>query len=75
LAQHFAKSKVITTRKKNKMTKLKLKYKEWQLSVAQLVIAKQKEKILILQKDINQIHQQMIEEARLKSLKHPKAEK
>ncbi len=57
------------------MTKLKLKYKEWQLSVAQLVIAKQKEKILILQKDINQIHQQMIEEARLKSLKHPKAEK
>ncbi len=47
--------------------KLKLKYKEWQLSVAQLVIAKQKEKILILQKDINQIHQQMIEEARPQS--------
>ena len=57
------------------MLKFKLKYKEWQLSVAQLVIAKQKEKILILQKDINQIHQQMIEEARLRSLKHPKAEK
>ena len=49
------------------MTKFKLKYKEWLLEVSHIVLAQQKEKCERLQKEINQIHQQMILKAKLKN--------
>jgi hypothetical protein len=49
---------------KNKL-KIKLWYKEIQLNVSQNMVTKHKELCLILQQEINQIHQQMILEAKL----------